>query len=368
MSIFNRRLGLVAAWLLMVAAGGFFVPVRGAEEAAKEKRTQQQVMTDLMAASQQLQAVLKSPQDLFDEAKRAEVAPKVMPLMKKMLGLLDEMGEVQPTAKAQMQTGRMQFLAMLSLLGDADSAAALEKATGSANASEATLAKGSQLLVRWWKAAKNAAEQAKVADEIQALAKANPESEELTQVVATMCQQGAANDEMKARAQKIVTDDLKSKSAQRMVEQIKREQKLKELTGKPLAIEGVKVDGTKFTSADWKGKVVLVDFWATWCGPCLAELPNVKKIYAQYHDKGLEMIGVSCDRDEAALTKFLAENKDMPWPQLYDKAKPGWHALATQYGVNGIPTMFLIDKQGIVRTVEARGKLEELIPKMLEEK
>ena len=122
---------------------------------------------------------------------------------------------------------------------------------------------------------------------------------------------------------------------------------------------------------DWKGKVILVDFWATWCGPCIAELPKVKKIYKDYHDKGLEILGVSCDSEAGELKGFIAKNPDMPWPQLFDaqqNPKLNWHPLAKEYGINGIPTMFLIDKKGVVRTVEARQEFEELIPKMLQEK
>jgi len=144
--------------------------------------------------------------------------------------------------------------------------------------------------------------------------------------------------------------------------------KLREkLEGKPLTISAVQNNGRPFTSADWAGKVILVDFWATWCGPCKAALPRVKETYAKYHDKGLEIVGVSCDQEPDELTKFLAENKDMPWPQLFDPQKPGLHALAEAYGINSIPTMFLIDRKGIVRSVNAEENFEEMIPKLLSE-
>jgi hypothetical protein len=77
---------------------------------------------------------------------------------------------------------------------------------------------------------------------------------------------------------------------------------------------------------------------------------------------------VSCDNEAENLTAFLEKNKDMPWPHLFDPKTPGWHPLATEFGITGIPTMFLIDKKGVVRSVKARENFEEMIPKLLEEK
>ena len=113
--------------------------------------------------------------------------------------------------------------------------------------------------------------------------------------------------------------------------------------------------------------MVLVDFWATWAKPCREDLPKLKKLYAQYHDKGLEIVGVSCDNDAADLKKFLDQNKDMPWPQIFDPASPGWHAVAQQYGINVVPTRFLIDRKGVLRSVDPQANYDTLIPQLLTE-
>lgn len=135
-----------------------------------------------------------------------------------------------------------------------------------------------------------------------------------------------------------------------------------------MAIDGKSVDGKDFDWSAYRGKVVLVDFWATWCGPCLRELPNVKKQYELYHDRGFDVVGVSLDEDRAKLEEFLGKEQ-LPWTTLFsdDEAATGWdHPMANQYGVTAIPAVFLVDKDGKVVTMKARGEaLGEELAKLL---
>ena len=105
---------------------------------------------------------------------------------------------------------------------------------------------------------------------------------------------------------------------------------------------------------------------ATWCGPCIAELPNVKKAYAAYHDKGFEIIGVSLDqeKDKQKLIAFTKENA-MPWPRHFD-GKYWKNEFAVQHAINSIPAMFLLDQDGKIVSTNARGpKLEEEVKRLL---
>lgn len=122
----------------------------------------------------------------------------------------------------------------------------------------------------------------------------------------------------------------------------------------------VDLDGEPISLADYRGKVVLLDFCAVWCGPCLGEIPRIKAVYEKYHDKGFEVIGVSLDEDAAVLREFIKE-QEIPWRQIFDGQK--WDArLAQLYGVRSIPAPFLIDREGKVISVKARGRLlEELV-------
>ena len=135
---------------------------------------------------------------------------------------------------------------------------------------------------------------------------------------------------------------------------------------KPLDLKYTAVDGTAVDLATMRGKVVLVDFWATWCPPCRGEVPNVVAAYTKYHDQGFEIVGVSLDQNKDSLLAFTKEH-GMVWPQYFDGK--GWqNAIATNYGINSIPRMWLVNKQGMVVDTEVvRGSLAQQVAKLLAE-
>ena len=109
-----------------------------------------------------------------------------------------------------------------------------------------------------------------------------------------------------------------------------------------------------------QNKLVLIDFWASWCGPCIRELPNVVKAYERFHDKGLEIVGVSLDKDKASWLAAI-EQTGQKWPQMSDLK--GWDCAGAQiYGIQSIPANVLIDSQGKIVARDLRGDalLEEI--------
>jgi peroxiredoxin len=126
------------------------------------------------------------------------------------------------------------------------------------------------------------------------------------------------------------------------------------------------LNGKMVSLSDMKGKIVLIDFWASWCGPCRHNNPRLIKLYNKYHGKGLEIYGVSLDEDVDSWKKAVLHDK-LTWVQVIDVR--GWEALsASQYGVEMIPSSFLIDRQGIVRTINAEGaELEKSVRDLLKD-
>ncbi len=168
-----------------------------------------------------------------------------------------------------------------------------------------------------------------------------------------------------AKAEKHLKDFPAEKMNKVVEGKIKSIKASADLKTKPLELKFTAVDGREVDVSKLQGKVVLIDFWATWCGPCVAELPNVLKAYKELHPKGFEIVGISLDGEKSELEAFVKE-KGMEWPQYFDGK--GWqNEISTKYGIQSIPAMWLLNKKGMVVSTAARGSLEEQVTKLLAE-
>jgi thiol-disulfide isomerase/thioredoxin len=196
--------------------------------------------------------------------------------------------------------------------------------------------------------------------DIRALIKDYPDRDQPYQMLVGFAA-NAADDRARSIANEILTLPVS--------EQLKADAKgiLRRLDapGKPLDIKFTALDGREVDLNHSQGKVVLVDFWATWCGPCVGELPHVKEAYQKFHARGFDVVGISFDQDGKTLQHFL-QTRDLPWPQYFDGQ--GWkNKFGVQYCIHSIPTMWLVDKKGNLRETNARNDLQGKVEKLLAE-
>jgi thiol-disulfide isomerase/thioredoxin len=128
-------------------------------------------------------------------------------------------------------------------------------------------------------------------------------------------------------------------------------------TGPVIELAGPGLAGKEISLAQLRGKVVIVDFWATWCGPCRGEMPNMKSIYRKFHDQGLEIVGVSLDSERHKLNNYVRE-ENISWPQIYydNPSEQEWNnPLARKFRVRAIPHTLLVDRDGKLVEDDLRG-------------
>lgn len=149
-----------------------------------------------------------------------------------------------------------------------------------------------------------------------------------------------------------------------------KEIKARALIGKPMTLTGTTFDGSPIDTSQWKGSVIIVDFWGTWCGPCIAGMPELKQLEAEHGGEGLRVLGVLCDPLVDKAEKFRMD-QGYTWPQMVDRTLARadiLHPIAKQHGIRAFPTYWLIDRRGVLRATPHRGTLGPEVQRLLAEK
>jgi len=196
------------------------------------------------------------------------------------------------------------------------------------------------------------------------LQKEFPKRPEVLEILSAVAQAWLANDNPEqARA---LFKQIASAGAAEQKESARAALHALDRLGKVIKLQFVAMTGGVVDLHALRGKVVVVDFWATWCAPCREALPSLKALYDKFHPQGLEVVGVNFDRDRAMVERFLTQQK-VPWPQYFD-GRMWQNKVAQEFEITTLPIVWLVDRQGRLRHLNAREDLAAKLERLLAER
>jgi thiol-disulfide isomerase/thioredoxin len=330
-------------------------------DAANERERLVSEINDAGIPIRDFMAVLKDPPSQWEPR-----ASKAIPALRRAMADIDRLGQLDPRLAARMANIHDASLVCLLALHDPVGISRAE-AMKNGGENDQVISAAAKLIARAVTGSHEAKDQSVFIKQLIKLDYAHATSDRLAGLT-VMLYEYAATPEL--------ASDLKGalKSMQgRIPTEIRNAEvagdRLRSLVGSRLVIAGTTTDGKAFEIGAMRGRVVLIDFWASWCAPCRAEIPTIQNLYRRYHSKGLEVVGISNDYDPAELKNFVTRNR-IPWPQLFDPkaaADGQWHPITVSLGIEGIPRVLLIGKQGRLEAIDLGDHGDAVIEKLLAE-
>lgn len=329
-------------------------------------RTPEELKAEVQRLSRSLTETIGPRETLLDPAQREALAIQAVPVLQDLLAVSDEIARSQiPNAMGVAFGVRHEAETMLCVFGDAATIQRVERLAGS-GAVGWVAARKSLLFAKWIHAGGDVERQQAVLDEVDALAQQVPANDVVTQLLVSLSEAQPADDATSARIDRIISTRLTGPVAKQVAQRRDAQRKLARMVDKPLLILGVRFNGEMFSTKIWRGRPVMVIFWASTSPACQEQAPEWRRVFQRYREDGLEVVGVNNDATGEEMLRFLSTQPGMVWPQLHDKQQPGWHALSTELGVTELPTVMLIDKAGVLRAVNP-ADLEGQVRKLLAE-
>jgi thiol-disulfide isomerase/thioredoxin len=321
-----------------------------------------------ISLAQSLNRAIGPREQMFDPAYRETIRMQVIPILQDSLLIADEFMTIGGQGPAIGNKIRYDTECMLAAFDHEETMARLKALSDADEGLPSLRARQALIFGEWIRANGRPGGQHKALDWVQSEAEKSPAYDGWAQILMTLLDASPANADVRDRIMRIMSTQLTGPLAKHSVRFLEARQKRAALEGKPLLILGVRYNREMFSSRVWNGKVVMVIFWSSTSPACREAVPNWIRLFEKYNKNGFEIIGVSCDESGDDLLRYKAARRKMAWPELFDIEQPGWHALATEFGVVELPTVMLIDKTGVCRASDAKpDELEELIRKLMAE-
>ncbi len=340
-AVLNRAFnGFVAGALTMLVVGGGDVCCTARTRGGDMRRQIKKLNKDIKAMA---------PAHPLRGAALRKILPRLRPLVGRENRLLNRMARRDANAQAHVLIEKCQLLQLQARFGDRRGLRRLRRTARRWNARGSLLNQLDCLDAKWLVYAGQAARQVQVARAMIRVGAAHPDSRAVAITVARLAR--IKPTQALARIDLLRTFNVLHGAAVAALAAAGRKQFAAARLNGPMVVSGATLAGGRLSTAQLKGKVVLVDVWATWCPYCIKEFAQLGAEYKKFHHRGLDIVGVSVDKRASAARGFLAQHPADNWPQIWFNRGGGAVPLDRQLGITGLPTLYFIDRKGVVRHI-----------------